>query len=257
MKISVRSKSQRAVFTTVAVVVLGTWGCGETLDQRGRHNGGDLNPDKLDSSEDATGKKKNGGDGEGSKGNKGSSGNKDKGEKDKDGGTTLKELKVSAGLRNFDQINSTMSKVTGVPKTNQNVQTAFNNLSGSLPTGNNVKAFLGSHQVSVFKLSVEYCDALVQDTTLRAEAFGSLDFSATPAQAFDDAGKKALAKSLTDKFWGTGLSKLPDMSERETMVSDLVDKIMEGKDPNDATLTPAVATGVCTAVLSSSPVTMY
>ena len=74
----------------------------------------------------------------------------------------LRDVQVDAGLRNYAQINATMAALTGVAANTEAVRTVFQEqLANSLPTGNDIKAFLGSHQVSVFKLAVEYCDALV------------------------------------------------------------------------------------------------
>ncbi len=165
---------------------------------------------------------------------------------------------VKAGLRNFNQINATMSTLTGVPRTNATVRTEFvTNLATSLPTDNDVKAFLGSQQVAVFKLAVEYCDALVKDTTLRAQVFGTFNFAATPAVAFNAAGKQAVAEALVGKFWGKDLTSLPAHAESTDEVVALLDALLQGKTMTTVAVTPAVVTATCAATLASAPVTIF
>lgn len=179
-----------------------------------------------------------------------------------DGGDELpptNQVVVRAGLRNYDQINATMSTLTGIPRTNATVKAEFNtNLATSLPTDNDVRAFLGSQQVAVFKLAVEYCDALVKDTTgARTAVFGTFNFGATPAVAFDAAGKDALADLLVTKFWGKDLSSLPPHGESVDAVVAIIDSLLAGKTMTTVAVTPAVVTGVCTATLAAAPVTMF
>lgn len=195
--------------------------------------------------------------------------NKDGGEADAgeaDGGTAdggeelppTNQVVVKAGLRNYEQINATMSTLTGIPRTNATVKTEFNtNLATSLPTDNDVRAFLGSQQVAVFKLAVEYCDALVKDTTARAAVFGTFNFGATPAVAFDAAGKDALADTLVTKFWGKDLASLPPHAESVDQVVAIIDSLLVGKTLTTVAVTPAVVTGVCTATLAAAPVTIF
>ena len=170
----------------------------------------------------------------------------------------LRDVQVDAGLRNYAQINATMAALTGVAANTPAVRTVFQEqLANSLPTDNDIKAFLGSHQVSVFKLAVEYCDALVSSQALRSTFFPDLNFGATPTAAFDAAGKEALAITLVTKLWGTKLSTNPTEQESIKLVAALVDDVLVGKTMTDPAVTGAVVTGVCTAVLSAAPVTFY
>lgn len=189
----------------------------------------------------------------------------DQGEKDGDD-TTKKDdqlppvntVVVKAGLRNYAQINATMASLTGIAPTNATVKTEYNtNLATSLPTDNDIRAFLGSQQVAVFKLAVEYCDALVKDTTARTAVFGTFNFAATPAAAFNAAGKDALAEALVTKFWGKDLASLPPHAESVDSVVAVIDSLLQGKNLNTVAVTPAVVTAVCTATLAAAPVTMF
>lgn len=169
----------------------------------------------------------------------------------------LAKIQAAIGLRNYEQINATMSVITGVPSTTANVRTVFTNLTTSLPTDNDIKGFLGSQQVSVFKLAVEYCDALVKDATKRAEFFPGFNFAGTPTAVLNASGKQDIADTLISKVWGKDLDFLPDHAESVASVVALIDDILVGKNMNQAAVTGAVVTGACTAVLASAPAVMY
>lgn len=169
----------------------------------------------------------------------------------------LSKIEASVGLRNYDQINATMSVITGIPTTTAAVKAVFVSLTTSMPTDSDIKGFLGSQQVSVFKLAVEYCDALVKDPAKRAEFFPGFNFAGTPAAALDASGKASLADTLVSKIWGKDLDFLPVHSQSVASVVALIDGVLVGKNTGQAAVTGAVVTGVCTAVLSSAPAIMY
>jgi len=173
---------------------------------------------------------------------------------------TVQQTLVTAGLRNYDQVNATMATLTGIPRTNAAVVTSFNTLATSLPTETDVKAFIGSQQVSIYKLAVSYCDELINDTANAAQrtaVFGSFNFSAPLSSAFNAAGQQAFADIIITKFWGKDLASLPPHDASVKQATDLIAALLQGKDMTSTKLTPAVATAVCTAALASAPVTMF
>jgi hypothetical protein len=232
-------------------------GCGQTQtkDGRSRRNGsGDLTPKQVENDADANPQK-----------NDGENDDKDQPKKEEPKETPeekpeeipLAKIEAAIGLRNYDQINATMSVITGIPSSTRAVRTVFNNLTTSLPTDNDIKGFIGSAQVSVFKLAVEYCDALVKDTTKRADFFPGFNFAGTPAAVLNASGKQDIADTLISKVWGKDLDFLPNHAESVASVVSLIDDILVGKNMNTAAVTPAVVTGACTAVLASAPAVMY
>jgi hypothetical protein len=187
-----------------------------------------------------------------------SEGNDDATSNGPDGKAEVEQVFVKAGLRNYSQINATMSLLTGVPRTNATVAPVFNaQLTTALPTDNDIKAFLGSQQVAVFKLAVEYCDAMIKDANLSRAFFGAVVVTGTPSVVFSDQGKNAVSDAFVTKFWGKGLDALPPHDQNVTMAKGLIDALLQGKDMNNAAVTAPVLTGVCAGVLSSAPVTMY
>ena len=66
----------------------------------------------------------------------------------------------------------------------------------SLPAVEDINTFLSSHQVAVAQLAIEYCNALINDTTARASYFPGFNFGAAPATAFGGAGRDAFVDPL-------------------------------------------------------------
>jgi hypothetical protein len=85
------------------------------------------------------------------------------------------------GVRTFDEINATLSALTGVPIANPSVSTVtgktvaetFSTVRRALPSVAEFNAFMSSHQMAATQLTAAYCDALVQDVSRRVALFPS------------------------------------------------------------------------------------
>lgn len=90
------------------------------------------------------------------------------------------------GVRTFDEINASLSVLTGVntasaavsPVTGKTVSETFSQVRRALPGVADFNAFSASHLMAATQLTAAYCDALVQDTALRETLF-------PPANVFD------------------------------------------------------------------------
>ncbi len=96
------------------------------------------------------------------------------------------------GMRTFDEINASLSALTGVPTaspavspvTGKTVAETFAAVRRALPAVADFNAFQSSHQMAATQLTAAYCDALVQDPQRRAAIFpASFDFSRPVADA--------------------------------------------------------------------------
>ena len=143
---------------------------------------------------------------------------------------------VSAvGLKTFDEVNASMSELTGVPTTMGTIPATFEKLKQQLPTVEKIDTFVSAHVVGIAQLAFEYCDHLVEDTTLRNSLFGVAPYSFNGfADNVDTAfgtglstQKQAIVNALYDRMigipaatLGTGLSNAPTRVE---MMTELVD----------------------------------
>ncbi len=165
--------------------------------------------------------------------------------------------RAGIGIRDFDQINDTMSRVTGVDRGTANVAAAFAELTQQLPGSPDASAFVSSHQVAIAKLALEYCDALVEAPALRSAFFGAFPFGTPAASAFASSANRALLNgALYDRMIGTNLATQPAAADVHARVNALVDTLVAGCATSscDAERTETVVKATCAAVLASAPV---
>lgn len=171
------------------------------------------------------------------------------------------------GVRTFDEINATMAAVTGVSPNNDKVKTTFTNIRQSLPAVTDIETFLSSHQTSIAQLAIQYCDALIDDSTAAGNYFQGLNLSAAPEVAFaTDADKDRLIDPLVNRMIGTGLASQPVGTNLKQVTAGpagqpdrpglyaLVDKLSTCSGACPAGRTRLVAKATCGAVLGSAAV---
>jgi hypothetical protein len=169
------------------------------------------------------------------------------------------EVRPEVGLRDFNQINETMATLTGVSPSARNVREVFGELTQQLPGANDVRTFVAAHQIGIFKLALEYCDAMVDSRSLREALFG-LGFDQPPDVAFSDpAASGRIADALADRMIGVDLDDLPGRDEVRPIVVELIDTLTQdcGADQCEAEDTRTALKAACTAVLSSAPVMLH
>ncbi|MFV2057563.1 MAG: LamG-like jellyroll fold domain-containing protein, partial [Thiohalomonadales bacterium] len=161
------------------------------------------------------------------------------------------------GLRTFEQINNTMSVLTGVDASV--TAPTFDGLRQQLPSTPNLGSFVSAHQIGVAKLSLEYCDVMVESNALRSSFFGNtFDFNAAVSTAFSNQAKRdIITGSLINKMVGTNLSKQPTLAELRPELDQLITELSVGcniaADCN-AARTRTIVKASCAAVLGSAAV---
>jgi hypothetical protein len=160
---------------------------------------------------------------------------------------------ADVGYRTFEKIDSTFSKLTGVPRTNTTVKTTYNLVKQQLPTVESMEGFLSAHQIGIAQLGSSYCSALVADTTLRAAFFPGFDFnSATLGNATE---RNLIINPLIAKTISTGLTTQPASANVSTELNSLMDGLCTG-GACAVSRTPIVVKAACTAVLASAVTTV-
>ena len=153
------------------------------------------------------------------------------------------------GLRTFDEINATMAAATGVSATQADVQSTFNTVRQQLPTVESINGFLSAHQMGVTQLAIEYCNALVEDSSLRSSYFSGFNFADNAANAFDTQGERDLIITpLLNNIVGTNLASQPADATMRTELNNLISTMTA----NPATETETVVKASCAAVLASA-----
>jgi hypothetical protein len=191
------------------------------------------------------------------------------------------------GLRTFEEIKASMATMTGVdpnlPQFAAVKNTYYDELNQTgikqqMPTVESIDGFLSAHQMAIAQLAIQFCDALVEDGSLRSDFFGGFGFTSDVATAFgsgDSAAKNQIVDALYDKMAGYpdgGGVTLADMPTRAELKAELIgnpnpatpghpgnlfDRLFAtcSADPaciQDAARTRAIVKAMCTATLGSA-----
>jgi hypothetical protein len=167
------------------------------------------------------------------------------------------------GVRTFDAINATMSAVTGISQLQVDVDATFDLVAQSLPAVPTLEAVLASHQVAIAQLSIEYCNAVVEDLTARNALWGgSFNSWNTPPSGQAAGWENALADPLLDRLIGnvTQIATQPDRTLIEAEMDQLVNGIpgdssrngLAETGSNSVQRTSDIAKSVCSSILGSA-----
>jgi hypothetical protein len=162
------------------------------------------------------------------------------------------------GIRNFAEINASMSAVTTVPMNNSAVKAAFEQLKQQLPSVTNMGGFLASNQMAVTQMAIKYCDQLVETQSLRDNYFTGFDFSQSASTAFSTQGRSLVLTPLATRMLGTGLTDQPNNSDVINELDNLITRLTDCSDGKvcDASYTKTVVKAVCAGALGSAVITM-
>ncbi len=154
------------------------------------------------------------------------------------------------GIRTFEQLNQSMSKITGVPTTNTAVRATYLQVQQQLPPVPSIEAFLASHQTGIAQLAIKYCSEMVNNASTRAAFFPQLNVNG-PSSQFSGSGKDILLVPLLQKAFqqqgnGTDLITAPTNTEVRTELSALIDRLA-----NNGASSANIAKGACAAALGS------
>jgi hypothetical protein len=159
------------------------------------------------------------------------------------------------GLRTFDEINATMSTLTGISSTNPGVEASFANVKQALPTVESIDTFVSAHPVAVAQLAIQYCDALVADTNARADYFPGFNFGAAPSVAFNATGRAIVLDALIGHMMSANVGTEPIAADVRTDLDNLITQLTNcGGDPEcpTAVRTQKVVKATCAALLGSA-----
>ena len=134
----------------------------------------------------------------------------------------------TTGIRTFDEINASMSAMTGVPATYGDVPDTFQTIRKQLPTSAELGGFLTAHQIAIAQLSIEYCNAMIEaDIANDSDVpvfFSGLNYNTNANTLTDTEWRDLVITPLVDSFVGTGLDLQPSPNavtcELETLLFD-------------------------------------
>ncbi len=156
------------------------------------------------------------------------------------------------GLRVFDRINATMSRLTGVSAQTPAVRTTFDTVKQGLPTVESIDTFVSGHPVAIAQLSIQYCNTLVDDTSARAAYFPGFNFNAAPTIAFGSGGRGIVVDSLVGRMMLTNMGTDPNPTDVRNELDSLITRLTACGNSCPAGRTPTVVKATCAAMLGSA-----
>jgi hypothetical protein len=169
--------------------------------------------------------------------------------------------KARVSVRSFDQVNETMSALTGVKISKLPVRTVTagmvvttgndfirpegGGLKTELPSNNNLAEFNASHQGAIIRMAAIYCNEYINGE--RAAGRG-------PASVADlNTNIDSVVESYYDKFWGSCVVK-PELESVKFEIRDLLGDLQSVQATNMA---DEYLKLTCSVFLSSSCTTMF
>ena len=175
------------------------------------------------------------------------------------------------GIRTFSEINGNMSDLTGVPTDNSAALATYTKLRQQLPSIESMNAFGPANIIAISQLAFEYCDQLVEDSTLRDAFFKASPylfdgFGSSVAVAFDtNAKKEAVVNALYDRMIGIPSAalgaELINAPTRIQIADELINAPAAGTYPGNlftrlvnagGSTTEDITKAMCTSVLGSA-----
>jgi hypothetical protein len=156
------------------------------------------------------------------------------------------------GLRVFNEINATMSNLTGVSAQTPAVKATYETVKQGLPTVESIDTFVSGHPVAIAQLAIQYCNTLVEDTAARAAYFPGFDFSAVPAIAFGAGGRAVVLDALVSHMMRTNLGTDPDPADVRAELDALMTRLTACGNSCPAGRTATVVKATCAAMLGSA-----
>jgi hypothetical protein len=161
------------------------------------------------------------------------------------------------GLRVFDELNATMAELTGISEQDPGVAATYATIRQSLPTIETIDTFVSAHPVAVAQLSIQYCNALVENTTAREQYFPGFDFSAPPATALAPAGRAIVLDALVGRMLRTNVATEPDAVGVRSDLDGLIARLSSCGNACPADRTATVVKASCAALLGSAATLLH
>lgn len=157
------------------------------------------------------------------------------------------------GVKTFDEINATMASITGVSPNQPAVKATYALVRQQLPAVTDLNAVLASHQVGIAQLAIEYCNALVEDNTLRSDLWGGFNFAGAPSQVLDTGPERdQIFVPLLTRAMGTNLTSQPDEAAVRMELDNLATDLASCGGSCAADRTKTIVKASCAAALGSA-----
>jgi hypothetical protein len=160
---------------------------------------------------------------------------------------------AAVGVRTFAQINSSLSKLTGVPTTNAAVMQTYTTVQQQLPSDPTLEGFSSANQVGVAQLAIQYCNVAVTTPALASQLLGMTLTSGTFGANGTAPGAGTVSSALAARVIGTGLTNTqPATTTVSNELVSMIGKLCTSSACSSLARVQAVAAAACAAAFGSS-----
>ena len=160
------------------------------------------------------------------------------------------------GLRTFEEINATLSSLTGVAVTQTDVAATYAKVKQQMPSTEDINTFLSANQIGIAQLAGSYCAALVDDngSVSSAAYFPSVNFGDAYGTFDNDTTRQdnIIDPILTKLVGSTDLATQPLLSDIRTELRSLIDTLAECASNCGTNRTQNLAKAACTAAYGNA-----
>lgn len=143
--------------------------------------------------------------------------------------------------KNFNQLNATYSKLTGVPSEDSSISSEFQSIKTQLPTVNTPQTLNAFNQIAITRLAFAYCDRFI-DTH---QNFRSLNYNAINANS--------MATMLLNHFMDSAPQDIPGYTELYNGLVGILNNTDNLVPSNDK---ESMAKMGCVGILASGHITL-
>ncbi|HUK02561.1 MAG TPA: LamG domain-containing protein [Steroidobacteraceae bacterium] len=161
------------------------------------------------------------------------------------------------GIRTFERINQSMAKVTGVSAVTSSVNTTYQSVQQALPAVADITAYSAANQTAISQLAISYCSALVDNSSLRSQFFGSFDPTQNGNYIANPTVRDPLVQAIYNNLVGQGpgataIGSQPTFTAVQNELDSLIANLTAGANATQAGRAGVVAKASCAAVLGSA-----
>lgn len=156
------------------------------------------------------------------------------------------------GIRNFAEINASMSELTGVKQSNSKIFDTYQLVKQQLPTLENIETFISAQQMGITQLAIAYCDLAIEDDAIRSIWFPDVNFNQSPENALNTEGRANFLNPLLVQLMPLNVTTQPDKTLVYNELNNLITKLSVCGTSCDPIRTKTIIKSSCAAVLASA-----
>ncbi|WP_084631420.1 LamG domain-containing protein [Ferrimonas senticii] len=160
------------------------------------------------------------------------------------------------GIRNFAEINHSMSVLTQVPQSQSEVAATYRLVQRQLPGSSNIETFTSAQQMGITQLAIAYCNAAFDDVAIRRDWLPDFDVDQAPDVALSVANRNHLITPLLARLLpqvaAAELASQPSHAQVTSELNQLIDRLSVCDGGCDSQRSATIGKAACAAVLSSA-----